>query len=401
MKANRFFRYVMGGLLLIAWTSCNDEEYKSIENGLYIAEAAPSNKFNQQIETQLIDETEVLKTLTVRLAHVIEQDVTVELSIDPQILEEYNRDNHAVYQVLPDEYMEFDKTVTISAGDISAPAVNLVIKPYENSNGEFYAIPIKITPINSPVPLVGNADHMLYLLTSPNKQKAIVLKRGEVKTLFKSEIPVSEWTIEYWIKVDNTTGLPVDKWEGEENIDLRRKMFYDNSAPIHFNTGESALLLRYWADGVSKIGPTLQCQMSGTYFDSSEFWRPDTWYHIAYTYDGKTVQLYKDGSPDRSGTIDKSFIFTEMTLCSSFNSTMQVELAQIRLWNKCLSQSNLQDGMSRQLPVDSDGLIGYWMCNEGEGNILKDCTSNENDVVITGQTPQWSEDTYNFSHPNE
>lgn len=401
MKLNNICRYLCIGVYALILNSCNDEEYTSIENGLYIEEAAPSNKFNQQVETQLVDESEVTKTLTIRLACAIDRDVTVEVQVDKQLLDEYNKANNSHYELLPEMYMSFDKTVTIPAGEISAPVVPLIIKPYVAPNNESYAIPIRITPVDGTVPLVGNADHILYLLTTPNKQKAVVLRSGEIKTAFKAEIPVNEWTIEYWIRVDNTTGKSTENWEGEANINLRRLMFYDDSAPIHFNNGESMLLLRYWADGVNKIAPTLQCQMTGSYFDSSEFWRPDIWYHIAYTYDGHTVQLYKDGSPDRSGTVDKSFVFSELTLCSGFNRTMQVELAQIRIWSKCLSQSAIQDGMSRQLPTDSDDLIGYWMCNEGSGNILKDCTSKANDIVVTTQNPEWSENIYNFAHPNE
>lgn len=400
IKKYKFLRIIMSVVCVFALLNCNDEKYTSIENGLYIEEAAPSNKFNQQVETQLVDETDVLKTLTVRLARAVDQEIDVRLEIDRQLLDEYNKANNTAYQVLPEEYMSFAKSVTIPAGEISAPVVNLIIKPYDASNGETYAIPIRIIPSNSSVPLIGNADHILYLLTSPNKQKSVILKRGETITAFKTELPVDEWTVEYWIKVDNITGRSTENWEGEANKSLRSLMFYGNSQPISFNSGESMLMLRYWPAGANKIAPTLQCQMTGTYFDSSEFWRPDVWYHIAYTYDGKTVQLYKDGSPDRSGTVDKDFIFTEISLCKGFNSTMQVEFAQIRIWNKCLSQSALKEGMSRQIPVDSEGLIGYWMCNEGEGNVLKDCTSNANDIVINAQTPKWSEKSYNFAHPN-
>lgn len=79
---------------------------------------------------------------------------------------------------------------------------------------------------------------------------------------------------------------------------------------------------------------------------------------------------------------------------------MQVEFAQIRLWTKCLTQNAIQEGMSRQVPGDSEGLIGYWACNEGEGNILKDSSPNGNDIVINGEA-QWSDKLYNFYHPNE
>ena len=182
---------------------------------------------------------------------------------------------------------------------------------------------------------------------------------------------------------------------GPANIAFRRLIFADNSAPISFND----VLLRYWADGAKKIAPCLQCQLDGNYFDSEEFWYPDIWYHIAYTYDGSTISLYKDGTLNNSKADSRDFTFNNISLAQSFGWNMQVELAQIRLWSKCLTENAIQEGMSRQISGDSDGLIGYWKCDEGKGNVLKDNSPNGNDITLTG-IPAWSEQ-YNFYHPND
>lgn len=93
IKKYKFLRIIMSVVCVFALLNCNDEKYTSIENGLYIEEAAPSNKFNQQVETQLVDETDVLKTLTVRLARAVDQEIDVRLEIDRQLLDEYNKAN--------------------------------------------------------------------------------------------------------------------------------------------------------------------------------------------------------------------------------------------------------------------------------------------------------------------
>ena len=80
MKMIKFSRYVVLGAALAVVTGCNDAKLSTIDNGVYIAEAAPSNTFSQQIEAQLVDEGDVIKTLTVRLVRAIDQDVTVTLS---------------------------------------------------------------------------------------------------------------------------------------------------------------------------------------------------------------------------------------------------------------------------------------------------------------------------------
>ena len=396
MKMIRFSKYVALVIILASVFGCDDAEMKAIDNGLYIQEAAPSNKFDQQIITQLVDDEEVVKTLTVRLVRAMDHDVTVTLDIDPQLLEEYNNKNEANYLVLPEEYRNFEKTVTISAGNVSAPVVNLKIKPYSSSNGEAYAIPIRITSVDGPVEMKGNANHLLYLLTSPHRQKAVIIKKGNrtVKT-FSTAIPMEQWTFEYWVKVDNITGKPTGDWEGLGNKNFRARIFVPDSQPLTF----SDLTLRYYADGANVQIPILQFQNSAGHFDTTGFWWPDTWYHITYTYDGSTIRLYKDGTINASKTDSRDFTFNTISLAQSFGWRVQVELAQIRLWSKCLTENAIQEGMSRQISGDSDGLIGYWKCDEGEGNVLKDNSPNGNDITLAG-TPAWSEQ-YNFYHPND
>ena len=70
MKMIKFSRYVVLGAALAVVTGCNDAKLSTIDNGVYIAEAAPSNTFSQQIEAQLVDEGDVIKTLTVRLGNL-------------------------------------------------------------------------------------------------------------------------------------------------------------------------------------------------------------------------------------------------------------------------------------------------------------------------------------------
>lgn len=392
----KFSRYVALVAALMAVTGCDDAKMSTIENGLYIQEAAPSNTFGQQVETLLVDESDVLKTLTVRLARATDQDITVTLDVDRRLIDDYNQKHEAAYELLPEKFWSFERTVTISAGEVSAPVINLTIKPFTTPNNEAYAIPVRITSVSGAVEMKGNANHILYLLTSPNRQKAVVLKSGNrTKKVFNTEIPAAQWTIEYWIRFDNVTGRPTGDWVGPANIYFRRNIFKDNSAPVFFND----ILLRYWADGSKKTAPCLQCQLNGNYFDSQEFWWPDTWYHIAYTYDGSTLRLYKDGTLNNSKADVRNFTFKNMTLAEGFGPKMQVEYAQIRLWKKCLTDDAIQEGMSRQIPGDSNGLVGYWKCNEGKDKVLKDSSPNGNDITLSG-TPGWSEQ-YNFSHPNK
>ena len=105
----------------MALASCDNAEYDIIENGVYISEAAPGDRFTQQVENQIVA-TDVIKQLTIRLASPVNEDVTVSLGADLDFIEKYNQSNGTSYQMLPAEFMELDSQVVIPAGSISATA---------------------------------------------------------------------------------------------------------------------------------------------------------------------------------------------------------------------------------------------------------------------------------------
>lgn len=404
MKLKYFSSLALGALSFFVG-ACNDAEYSEIENGVYIAEASPMDNYVQQVELQMVDEANVNRTFTVRMQRPASQDVQVKLEFDTTMIDAYNAKNSTAYQMLPAKYIDMPQMeAVIAAGQVSAPSLTMSIKPFTTPNQEQFAIPVRISSVVG-AQATGNGNKLLLLLSSPLKQKSVVLERNNAHSInFKGDIAAPTWSFEFWLKVNNKTGRPTEPWFGTATGDPQRpkraQIFGDNSAPIHLS-GTESVLLRYWADGVKKTGPTLQCQLDGPYMDSSEFWYPDTWYHIVYTYDGKTLTLYKDGEVDVTKEVSKNFIFKTLSFCSSFGWQMEIELTQIRLWNKALTKNAIKDGMSRQLPGNSDGLVGYWPCDEGEGTVLKDHTSNGNDIDFGDKKPSWSGKVYNFAHPND
>lgn len=404
MKLKYFSSLALGALSFFVG-ACNDAEYSEIENGVYIAEASPMDNYVQQVELQMVDEANVNRTFTVRMQRPASQDVQVKLEFDTTMIDAYNAKNSTAYQMLPAKYIDMPQMeAVIAAGQVSAPSLTMSIKPFTTPNQEQFAIPVRISSVVG-AQATGNGNKLLLLLSSPLKQKSVVLTARNSHTFnFKGDIAAPTWSFEFWLKVNNKTGQPTEPWFGTAAGDpyrpKRAQIFGDNSAPIHLS-GTESVLLRYWADGVKKTGPTLQCQLDGPYMDSSEFWYPDTWYHIVYTYDGKTLTLYKDGEVDVTKEVSKNFIFKTLSFCSSFGWQMEIELTQIRLWNKALTKNAIKDGMSRQLPGNSDGLVGYWPCDEGEGTVLKDHTSNGNDIDFGDKKPSWSGKVYNFAHPND
>ena len=69
---------------------------------------------------------------------------------------------------------------------------------------------------------------------------------------------------------------------------------------------------------------------------------------------------------------------------------------QMRIWNRELSQLEIQSYMSTAPTGNESGLVGYWNFNEGTGNTASDATSNSNDGTIYGD-PVWVENAYGCS----
>ncbi len=390
----RFFRYIIVACAAtMALASCDNAEYSIVENGVYISEAALTDRFTQQVENQIVAE-EVTKSLTIRLAAPIDEDVTVTLGLDQDFIDTYNQRNGTSYQMLPQESYSLDNQVTIPAGSISAPAT-LVIKPFSTPNGEAFALAVKIVDVNGPVEAISDATHILYLLQAPHKQKVPVLdsySAANSRVTFKNAFSPATWTFEYWLRMGNDYDYDINYG--------RQYAFYDNSAPI--SIGEC--FLRWWATGALLKGPCYQNQMNGVYFDdNTEAWVTRTWYHIAYTFDGTTIQLYIDGQKNAyKETPGKAFTFGDIVLLQNWGSWygQNTSLAQIRIWEGCLPQASIQDAMNREVPVDSPGLLGYWKCSEGEGNVLHDSTPNANHLTLR-DTPRWDElGEVNFMYPN-
>ena len=160
----------MAAAALIMAASCDNAEYSVIDNAVFISEAAPEDKFNQQVESIIVEGT-VTRTLTIRLAKALDTDIEVNLGMDRDFIAGYNERKGTSYLILPEEYLAFDRKVTIEAGSL-AKTVTLEIREFTSPNGEAYAIPLQIESVSGPVGTAGDARHIMFILMTPNIQKA-------------------------------------------------------------------------------------------------------------------------------------------------------------------------------------------------------------------------------------
>ena len=119
------------------------------------------------------------------------------------------------------------------------------------------------------------------------------------------------------------------------------------------------------------------------------------WQHLAFTYDGSYIRLYKDGNLVDSTAANGTIIQTTQSFklgALDWQGTlfhMMGNLDEIRLWDVTLSTNEINDWMC--VGIDSThpnhtNLMGYWNLNEGIGSYTDDQTANGNNGTLFGGT---------------
>jgi len=129
------------------------------------------------------------------------------------------------------------------------------------------------------------------------------------------------------------------------------------------------------------------------------------WQHLAFTYDGGYIRLYKDGiiidSAYANGIIIQSTQLFKLAALDYqtdvFN--MNGRLDEVRLWDVALSQTEINNWMC--IPIDAthlnyNNLMGYWRLNEGVGTTIIDLSINGNNGLFINN-PFWDLSTTCFA----
>ena len=106
------------------------------------------------------------------------------------------------------------------------------------------------------------------------------------------------------------------------------------------------------------------------------------WHHIAGTYDGNVFVLYVDSVQAafiaRSGPIGTNdnpvAVGSHPTLSGPFNG----DIDDLRIWNRALSAAEIKSGALVELSGNENGLMGYFLFNEGAGQVAHDDSGSGN-----------------------
>jgi hypothetical protein len=120
------------------------------------------------------------------------------------------------------------------------------------------------------------------------------------------------------------------------------------------------------------------------------------WHHYCLTYDGTTVKLYYDGdlvvSQDASLNTASHDVYFGRWADNYFDG----KIDEIRIWNVAQDSIQIRENMYLSLTGTEPGLIGYWQCNKGTGNVVSDVIGGNTGSLINMNDENWVASTIPF-----
>lgn len=369
MRKNKIYTLFAGAFTLIALMGCK-QEYEPIENRIYINEAAFKNVKSLPINVS----EKTVTDFTVRIGDIMGKDVQATLAVDESLLQEYNKKMNLDYAVLPADKYSFEKEVTIESGKTMAKPTVVTISPYEAAEGVKYALPIRVISDGSVQEEIQGASYIL-LLDKPWTQFTPYLGRGGG---FKSEnvttLSMDYFTIEFWI------------WMA--GFDYNNQCVIDCPA-FYIRLGNANNQITKDQMQINIFGKSAENNKG--FFTKFNF-QKKTWTHVAMVYDQSKCHFYANG--EKVQDVEATGVPADITSITFFNGNTSNEhmMGQVRLWNRVLTQAEIQSNMGGPVTV-SPSLIGYWKMDEGQGNVVYDSSGNKNDATIaTGSITEWRAD---------
>ena len=118
------------------------------------------------------------------------------------------------------------------------------------------------------------------------------------------------------------------------------------------------------------------------------------WYHLAMTYDGSEMKFYLNGDLKKTKSASGSILEINNKLSLGANldgdHTVNGNLDEIRIWNSARNFQQINASMETTLSGNEEGLVAYYNCNQGSGDVLTDNSGHDNNGEIIGT--QWSTD---------
>lgn len=343
-------------LVMLGLSACK-AEYDPLTENIYIADAE-----NMNSKRLTVDEEGGSTSFTVRMSAPASTQVTATLGTDASVINEYNRQNGTNYLPLPEHLYSFtQEEVTIEPGKLSAPPVKVNIKPFDDTviDGDKYAIPVNISNVNG-TSLLEASSHLVILLDQVIVTN--ILKNASFSPFkFPDETEaaknLSSWTVEFLIRVDK--------------MSLNQHLFWMDDG-----TNTNTVFGRFGE--FDHPVDELQIKFNNMPYYSPTKFQANVWHHIAFSYDGSSFRIYKDGKLDLTVGVSAGIVVSWKSLTFKAKS-----ISEYRLWSCVRTESEIANNMYAVNP-DTEHLELYWKVNEGEGTVIHDYTKHQNHTEATG-----------------
>lgn len=319
--------------------------------------------------------------LEVRLAKRNDEDVKATISMD-DFFAAYNKKNNTRYKVLPaSEYKIYqvgdpsnvmkDGKIVVNIKKKEATAkIRIEVNPLSDTTYPIaikYAIPLRIT--SAGVSRILEKDRAVISFNRPFKTSVVEIKQGHnfIVELDPNYPTTSEFTIQGHYVFLN--------WDHITN--------YWNQSPVFFRGGDGSNWFYTRIGKDSFQVKDLDSDGDATY-QKYEF-KLNTWYQLSYVYKDNVLKVYVNGK------LSKSFVRPNLSFVKGEDSLIEVgnrgsensrdyRLREVRVWNRALSEAEINDNLYLPVDPESDGLMIYLPLDKEHG--FKDITKNNNRVVF-------------------
>jgi hypothetical protein len=320
----------------------------------------------------VVEDTLASYTVTASATDTATEDITVTFERDDSLVAAYNTKHNTNYYAAPASAVELDETQgIIKAGSALSSGINVrIVSTNDFQDGRIYMIPITIKEVKGSDWEVLPASRTIFLRVSRIISfKSLSLENTNFYSSYIAPddkiLDLPNYTFEIKCYIKSWAGAPISRL-------------------CNFGPKDESItnLLRFGENGQDKN--SLQWVSPGGGIISTTRFNTGQWYTISVTFDGSKYTMYVDGIADAELAGSKGTQFQRLELGMSWTNYGTTQrfagwIAELRLWNRALTSSELQLGLCSVDP-QSNGLVAYWKMNEGTGYIFNDATNNGYDM---------------------
>ena len=210
MKINRFLAFIIT-LFIVA--GCSEFEYENdIDTSKILADLFIANRDFQKVGV-ITTYPDFDKEIVVERSVGLSKEVTLKLSVDPELLAAYNQDEGTNYKLLPASYYSFPETITFPENTKKVNlSVNLkpkdlfLVNEKESSN---YVLPLKISGVQNGEDLDANYSSVMLNMIYDKPTIAVVIPEPTTELFFVAGVDITQEVV--LKSTSNFTTLDVSK----------------------------------------------------------------------------------------------------------------------------------------------------------------------------------------------